>query len=102
MYKNPDPGAEKDAVDIANRAATLFEKDIDRLIKNDYYNRPWTPLSMELRHAAIDEIIRIFSDKMLKLRQLQRDNEWSYKPQSQTYPNLKEDLRKFYPGWGGS
>ena len=99
MYKNPDPGGEKDAVDIADRTAGYFEKEIARVIKSTYYNRHWTPISLELRHAAIDEIIRLFSDKMLVLRQLQRDNEWRYKPQYQTYPQLKEDLKKFFPSW---
>ena len=101
MYKNPDPGAEKDAEDIAERTAVYFEKEIARIIKSTYYNRHWTPISLELRHAAIDEIIRLFSDEMLELKQLQRSSEWKYKSQDSTYPNLKQDLKNFYPGWGG-
>lgn len=99
MYKNPDPGAEKDASQIAERTAAYFEQEISRVIKATYANRSWTPISLELRHAAIDEIMRVFSHKMLELKQTRRDNEWRYKPQYQTYPELKEDLRKFYPSW---
>ena len=98
-YKNPDPGAEKDAVQIAERTHEYFEKDLARVIKNDYYNKHWTPLSMELRHRAIDEIIRKYSHKMIELKQIRRNNEWRYKPQDQTYPQLKVDLRKFFPTW---
>ena len=100
-YKNPDPGAEKDAVQIAERTHEYFEKEITRIIKNTYANRNWTPISLELRHVAIDEIRRIFSDKMLELIQLERSSEWRYKPQDETYPDLKQDLKNFYPGWGG-
>lgn len=101
MYKNPDPGVEKDAIQISNQTAAYFEQEIARVIKNTYANRSWAPISLELRHAAIDEIIRIFSHKMLELKQTRRDNEWRYKAQDETYPQLKEDLKNFYPGWGG-
>lgn len=100
-YKIKDPGAEKDAIQIAELTAAWFEKEMARVIKATYANKYWSPISMELRHASIDEIRKIFSDKMLVLRRLQKDNEWRYKPQYQTYPQLKEDLRKFYPGLGG-
>ena len=60
-YKNKDPGAEKDAIQIANQTAGYFEQEIASVIKNTYANRSWTPISLELRHAAIDEIMRIFS-----------------------------------------
>ena len=60
MYKNPDPGAEKDAVDIANKTVEYFEKEIVRVVKSTYANRHWTPISLELRHATIDEIKTVF------------------------------------------
>lgn len=99
-YKNKDPGAEKDAIQIAELTATYFEKEITRVIKNTYANRYWAPISLELRHAALDEIKTIFSDKLLELKQTRRDNEWRYKAQDKTYPELKEDLKKMYPGYG--
>ena len=99
-YTNKDPGAEKDAIQIAELTAAWFEKEIARVIKATYANRDWSPISMELRHAAIDEIRKIFSDKLLELKQTRRDNDWRYKAQDETYPNLKEDLKKMYPGWG--
>lgn len=99
MYKNADPGAEKDAVQIAERTAALFEQEIDRVIDKTYANRNWSVISLELRHIAIDEIRKIFSDKMLELIQLERNSEYRYKAQDELYPNLKEDLRKFYPSW---
>jgi hypothetical protein len=100
MYKNKDILAEKNGTEIANKTAIFFEQEIARVIQKTYANRSWTPISMEIRHAAIDEIQKIFTDKMLELKQTERDNEWRYQAQDEIYPELKEDLKKFFPGWG--
>jgi hypothetical protein len=94
-YKNKDPGAEKDAIQIANQTVAYFEKEIARVIQKTYSGRHWAVISLELRHAALDEIKNIFSDKMLELKQTRRDNEWRYKAQDETYPELKEDLKEW-------
>ena len=102
VYKNKDPGAEKDAIETASKTAAYFEQEIKRLIDNKYYRKYWTVLSTELRLAVIEELLRIFNVKLVEMRQVQRSNNWKYRPQDETYPNLKEDLKKIYPGWGGS
>ena len=96
-YKNKDPGTEKDGKQIARLAAEFLEKEFNRVIERKYYNRIWTPLALELRLATLDEIIKIFSDKRLEFQQIRRANSWKYKSQDVTYPNLQEDLRRFYP-----
>ena len=93
-YKNKDPGAEKDGMQIANQTAEYFEHEIDRVIKGTYANRDWSPLSMELRAAAIDEIRRIFSDKLLESKKMRRENDWRYKAQDELYPNLREEYER--------
>jgi hypothetical protein len=102
VYKNKDPGAEKDAIEIANKTTLYFEEEIKRLIDNRYYHKSWTVLSTELRLATIEEILRIFNVKLVEMRQVQRSNDWKYRSQDEIYPNLKEDLKKIFPGWGGS
>ena len=95
-YKHKDPGAEKDGIQIARLTAEFLEKEYSRVVDKKYYNRNWTPLALELRLATLDEIIRILSDKRLELQQLRRANSWIYKSQDETYPQLHEDLRRFY------
>lgn len=97
MYKNPDPGAEKDSLETANKTTTYFEDEIKRLINNRYYHKSWTVLSTELRLATIEEILRIFNVKLVEIRQVQRSNGWKYRSQDDTYPKskLKEDLKNW-------
>src|SRR4030095_3065121 len=99
-YKNKDVFAEKYALEIADRVDKFFEAQLERIIRQNHVGKHWSPIALELRHAAIDEIQKIFSDKMLELKQKRRDNEWRYKPQDVIYPELKEDLKKFFPGYG--
>lgn len=94
MYKNSDPGVEIDAQNTATKTAAYFEQEIKRLIDNKYYHKNWTVLSTELRLATIEELLRIFNVKLVEMRQLQRANDWKYRSQDETYPNLKEDLKK--------
>jgi hypothetical protein len=94
-YKNKDPGAERDAIQIANLTAAWFEEEIKRLIDSKYYHKSWTVLSTELRLVAIEEILRIFNVKLVEIRHIQRSNNWKYKAQDDTYPELKEDLKKW-------
>ena len=96
-YKNKDPGTETDGIKIAVYTADCFEKEYERLIAKKYYNRNWTPLALELRAISIDEALKIFQDKRLELIQLQRNNKWIYKSQDETYPDLQEDLRRYWP-----
>ena len=63
MYKNKDVFAEKDATEIANKINIFFEQEIARVIQKTYANRSWTPISLELRHAGIDEIQKYFLKK---------------------------------------
>lgn len=97
MYKNSDPGVEKDALETANKTSTYFEGEIKRLINNKYYHKNWTVLSTELRLATIEEILRIFNVKLVEMRQVQRSNDWKYRSQDDTYPKskLKEDLKNW-------
>jgi hypothetical protein len=101
-YKNKDPGAEKDAIETASKTSIYIEQEIKRLVDNKYYRKSWTVLSTELRIATLEELLRIFNVKLVEMRQVQRSNDWKYRSQDETYPNLKEDLKKIFPGWGGS
>lgn len=99
-YNNPDPGVGKNSLEIAAKTAAYFEQEIKRVIDNRYYHKSWTVLSTELRRATIDEIRKIFFAKLAEMKRVEKLNDWRYKSQDQTYPELKEDLRKIYPGLG--
>lgn len=94
-YKNSDPGVEKDSIQVGNKVATYFEIEIKRLIDNRYYHKDWTVLSIELRQAAIDEILRIFNVKLVQMKQAEASNNYKYRAQDETYPELKEDLKNW-------
>jgi hypothetical protein len=100
VYRNPDPGVEKDALETAAKTTAYFEQEIKRLIDNKYYRKSWTILSTELRLAVIEELLRIFNVKLVEMRQVQRSNDWKYRSQDETNPNLKDDLKKIYLGYG--
>lgn len=92
MYKNKDVFAEKDGKEIANKVSIFFEKEMAR-----YDRRSWTPIALELRDVAIDEILRIFSNERLVIKQERRNNEWREQAQDKIYPELKQDLVRFFP-----
>jgi hypothetical protein len=96
VYKNKDVFAEKDAIEIANKTALYFEEEIARVIQKTYADRHWTPISTELRHYALDKITKIFFGKISELEQFEENNKCRYKAQDEIYPELKEDLKKWF------
>jgi len=97
MYKNPDPGAQKDGALIAAIANEYFEQEYNRVVERTYANKSWSPISIELRRAAIEEVVRLFNVKLVEQKQTERLGAYRYQAQDKLYPELKEDLKNWYP-----
>jgi ribosome-binding ATPase YchF (GTP1/OBG family) len=99
-YKNPDQLNERMASSIAAVVDAVFEKEINGVIKRAHANRKHSVIAMELRAAAISKILETFEKKSIQQKEAEKELLYRYEPQYKSYPELKEDLRRFYPAPG--
>jgi hypothetical protein len=99
-YKNPDPLNQQIASSIAHKIVADFEREINAVIKRVYANKRYSVIAMELRSGAISKILETFETKLIEQKQTEHKLAYRYEPQYKLYPELKDDLRRFYPAPG--